>query len=278
MAYGGILGQSAPSVDFSGVGNLYVWKVSSVNEGTPTEYNSGHGTAVFRWSGTGTINTPQTYYYSDSLIGLMTGINRKGPYSVLYGELSGAMSTLRGKYVYAPDSWKSWYFYIYENATTSSGQETGISPPAYSNWVVPVRLYNDASIISEGYITSDNPDAYPQNGIVGEKLYEYVGQVGDGTRSVVGSYVGNGQYGSSNRNTLSFDFEPNFLFVQQSNGAYYMVVVRDSNTAYQDMPGSTGGSTISVIWSEKEVSWYSSGGQSVQMNSSGVVYNYIAFG
>ena len=103
-----------------------------------------------------------------------------------------------------------------------------------------------------------------------ETLALNVGSAGKNCRIAKGTYTGKGDYGSSNKNSLTFPFVP------------YLVIVYYSGDELQLMQGFTRGSgysnkNITVSWSGKKVSWYSSNSASEQYNTAGT-YHYIAFG
>ena len=92
-------------------------------------------------------------------------------------------------------------------------------------------------------------------------------------RVVVGTYTGTGTYGSSNKNSLTFDAEPLFLLI---NGGGYTAYL--SETGRRTAANSGGDSIRSMVtyWG-KTISWYSSGNDQLQLNVSGTTYTYMAF-
>lgn len=105
-----------------------------------------------------------------------------------------------------------------------------------------------------------------------------------------GSYVGTGTAGSSNPNSLTFDFIPKVLIVQaydwssfnagsddflnfaiMVNGiSLYMGVQSDSNVSSK---------SVSVTWSGNTVSWYSTTSNAMsQLNGGSEKYFYVAIG
>ena len=78
----------------------------------------------------------------------------------------------------------------------------------------------------------------------------------------IGSYVGTGVYGTTNRNKLTFDFEPKILFLED------LCIVR----------GATNLGSIYFGWSGKTVYWWSSQGALAQKNADGFTYHYAAIG
>ena len=97
-----------------------------------------------------------------------------------------------------------------------------------------------------------------------------------------GSYVGTGTYGSSNPNTLTFEFEPKFLVVQTDTisfpgGLIWVNGISEIGSIFTDT--STSASLdISINKSGKSITWYSSDGSEDQMNSSSQNYYYFAIG
>lgn len=123
-------------------------------------------------------------------------------------------------------------------------------------------------------------------------------------KMVTGTYTGNGKTGSSNKNTLTFDFDPVMVVVaangpshgmSEANGAIgflfptkgTMVVLKGSGSSSEPSGYKTDtwvGNQVSV--SGGVVSFYFNGNWStgsnsdtqLQLNSSGQTYNYVAIG
>ena len=118
-----------------------------------------------------------------------------------------------------------------------------------------------------------------------------------------GSYVGTGACGSTNPNTLTFDFEPKFVFIlgrggYKYNGLEYNVqtlMVHGSTNANSfgfaaDYAPSTSGrgydGGLTVSWGNNSVSWYlnqvsnasDSLSNTLQLNVANVTYYYVAMG
>ena len=81
----------------------------------------------------------------------------------------------------------------------------------YTAYHLIESIYSDASVAA-GYVNSSNPNAYPPETSDGFE-YNYLGQLGGLCNIVVGSYVGNGKYGQSNPNSITFPFEPKIVFI-----------------------------------------------------------------
>ena len=101
-------------------------------------------------------------------------------------------------------------------------------------------------------------------------------------RIQTGSYVGTGKSGSSNKNSLTFDFEPKFVYVMPSSNGYdgkRLFLIRDCTKSASGTASST---ENTIEWSGNTVSWYGGVGQTShiegQLNVSGTTYRYFAIG
>ena len=120
---------------------------------------------------------------------------------------------------------------------------------------------------------------------------------------VIGTYTGTGTYGSSNNNTLTFDFVPKVVIISaqtiQSPQSGYSMIIPQGAAGAVSLTGSaidsgvTAGSGVAlggqnvVSWSNngKTVNWYYDGGSyssynfsGCQMNYSSIEYSYLAIG
>lgn len=108
-------------------------------------------------------------------------------------------------------------------------------------------------------------------------------QIKDGVKIATGSYTGTGTYGSSNPNSLTFDFEPKVLFIapitNQSGPLNFQSVFWKGMTSFPTYIGSADtGMSVVVSWGTT-VSWYTNGSYANrQLNDSGTSYAYIAIG
>ena len=100
-----------------------------------------------------------------------------------------------------------------------------------------------------------------------------------GCKIATGSYVGNGKKGSSNPNTLSFDFQPKLIVITGDVKHNYipLVFIRGCSTVYTS---SNDNASIAITWSDNGVSWYATSTMydDVQFNMQGAVYSYAAIG
>lgn len=96
---------------------------------------------------------------------------------------------------------------------------------------------------------------------------------------VIGSYTGNGKYGSSNKNSLTFSFEPKIIFMHVYNTRDYNCVPM----CYIWVNGATScashfsGYDNTVSWSGHTVSWYSNNAEQ-QFNENNKIYHYLVIG
>ena len=100
-------------------------------------------------------------------------------------------------------------------------------------------------------------------------------------RIATGSYTGNGAYGFSNKNTLTFDFVPKFVVVlgdfNNASLSYRLFLI---NGAKYASAGYAGGNPVTVSWDDTTVSWYCSNytAGADQMNLKDATYRYVAIG
>lgn len=128
-----------------------------------------------------------------------------------------------------------------------------------------------------GYVNSPDADAYPP-AVSDGYTYTALGQLGSKVRIETGSYVGTGTYGSSNPNSLTFDFEPKVVIVQQQNDVIYGGFPWQYGTYVAKPYISSGTGVVSLSWERNKVSWYNETNQTNQLNGSNVTYNYVAIG
>ena len=124
-------------------------------------------------------------------------------------------------------------------------------------------------------------------GAAGESLAALTTDLGSGgqnCRAVVGSYVGTGTYGEANKLTLQVPFTP--LLVLIANPAESSSIIDRVPLWMRGLTkGSNGysGYTVVLQWGEHSVSWYTTntnvnGPEHLQLNVSGLTYNYVILG
>lgn len=104
-----------------------------------------------------------------------------------------------------------------------------------------------------------------------------------------GSYVGTGKYGSANPNSLTFDIEPDYLFISSAAGyaesAYNIIIpVCALTEEYKDYAYMVNNFETSRYGFAKKVGktvyWYNGNGSYAyqQANTSGATFNYCCVG
>lgn len=94
-----------------------------------------------------------------------------------------------------------------------------------------------------------------------------------------GSYVGTGTYGSSNKNTLNFTFNPKIVILSGLSMSYSTVIfTQGADSAFNEMQSYVTASTQYVTWGTNTISWYNNYDATCQFNSSGQTYRYTAIG
>lgn len=148
------------------------------------------------------------------------------------------------------------------------------------------------------YLQSSDRSAYPDSGVQDGYEYQYLGIPFENASSLhvkiaTGSYVGTGKYGSSNPNSLTFEFAPKLLFItqQQGNGDFWGIDSIDGNpmdctvltTSYVSGLGfaTTTESDLFSGYAKKSedgrtITWYHRDNVSSQLNSAGYTYYYFA--
>ena len=93
-----------------------------------------------------------------------------------------------------------------------------------------------------------------------------------------GSYVGKGNYGASNPNTLTFQFKPMFILLKTNTPDPSSSIPRNFIlTRPSSEMGFNMNNMGSVSWSDTSVSWYNKNALE-QLSESNVTYWYIAIG
>ena len=146
----------------------------------------------------------------------------------------------------------------------------GVNPSGYSQLGTPL---NKANLLDDATATALELSDQTVNGAL-LKLNERA-------KIQVVTYVGDGTYGSSNPNTLAFDFKPQIVFIAGDPDTFYGIYIQGVLQAYP--VGSSASSAIKkVSWSGNNLSWYAEVGYGdnapAQQNVSGKTYHAVAFG
>lgn len=109
-----------------------------------------------------------------------------------------------------------------------------------------------------------------------------------GVQIAIGSYTGNGKYGESNPNSLTFGFVPKIVFISGNSSSSLRLyqgsinVVNEFGNAFS-IPYSSSSNVYAYGWyvsvTNNQVSWYTEfSSPEYQMNDSNSTYYYIAIG
>lgn len=131
-------------------------------------------------------------------------------------------------------------------------------------------------ITAGAQITSPGVQGYaPQDGWLWVRP-EWEGHYG--LKVATGTYVGTGTFGVGNKNTLTFDFEP------QSITIYHPTVGESGGSPWgRDVTvgrSHTAGSSVKLVtleWTGNNLSWYGESA-SFQLNTAGIVHRFVAIG
>lgn len=109
-----------------------------------------------------------------------------------------------------------------------------------------------------------------------EYTIEYLGKLGDKARVQVVSYVGTGTYGSSNPNSLTFDFAPKMVTIMDYEALNAAIIMQGQTKYASSITGSNYNGSCNM--NGKTLTYHNTRGPSYQLNSSGAKYLVIAIG
>lgn len=292
--------------------NQYWWKKRSYVEASEYEEKQTAATATVDLLYANDNTTTNTISYSDSIsINQSTGtVSLKNPSTVTlrynkYSE-SELKNLFAGKYIKgAKDSPLTIYLVgvkigqsplgtngnLIQNfdSDTETGRYIRITYPALK--VITSQQVTTPTIGDWSYLQSSNRNAYPDSGITDGYEYLYLGKPYENflnlpTRIETGSYVGTGTFGGNDKNTLTFSFVPQIVFIvedYQTNSGF-----TSANMIVQGQDASNGVDYSSylrwyITWSSDgtSVSWHaygSTGNADRQMNTTSRTYRYVAIG
>ena len=163
--------------------------------------------------------------------------------------------------------------------------------------ITVVDAYTDWS-----YVSSSDRNAYPDSGSADGWEYQYLGIPFDNAimatiKIAVGTYTGLGVYGADNPNSLTFDFEPKFVFVYSLDTLQYYVKYHGTSYFNEYLLWGAGLTLGEAVYSSgysykmnftqdgKTLTWYASDASSsktaspdYQLNIANKNYGYIAIG
>ncbi len=230
-----------------------------------------------------------TFKYSDSItIDEVGNLSLTNPltFTATYAQFRNDYgTTLLGKYLDTTGlAHEAGIIFIPTNASINyyNGRQVEIK----NSYVISVGYDENRAFV--GYVNSPSPDAYPP-AVSDGYAYTPLGQLGDKVRIATGSYTGTGTYGSSNPNSLTFEFEPKAIFMWAVNNGIrfpnalaattYIAAIPANNVYYYggfDYPSQSRGQIKRSI-DGKTITWYSTD-PGYQLNSSAFTYYYLAIG
>ena len=144
-------------------------------------------------------------------------------------------------------------------------------------------IYTDSS----GNIYTEQEYETKITDVLGNLISIPADQIKDGVKIATGSYTGTGTYGSSNPNSLTFDFKPKLVIISAES----LIIGYGSTLTQPDWKLWIGQPNAYVGYNKGNVkdtykvegnkfSWYNSnyGSATMQLNYSGQTYYYIAIG
>lgn len=188
-----------------------------------------------------------------------------------------------GSYISSYYGWSSTYFLVpyAQNGVNGNSDAAMVAKKVSSS-------YWHISAGDTTYAHSTDRNAFPDSGTVDGILYAYLGRPFEKFPTMpqveTGTYVGTGEYGVSNKNTLTFNSVPKLILIQGtgSNASCGWIL---PGAGYGSSFHAVNNCTISKLIAEvndKTISWYPfkniSNGGWYQLNEKEVAYHYIALG
>ena len=165
------------------------------------------------------------------------------------------------------------------NVTVSKTDYLGVS---YSyTFTIPSFEISDEGIAQQ-FQNSQGVSIFPvtlARYVIGKNGQDVNTLIGDGLKIKSGYYTGTGTFGSTNLNSLTFDFVPKFLMITNRNNAGFCPLMVYGQPGTYCQVGSTTG-YLTTTWgndSGKTVKWYGTSAE-LQLNNSGQHYVYVAIG
>lgn len=213
------------------------------------------------------------YYYSETIkvsdTGTLTQENVKHYTANATNDswVSNIQSAIRGKFITV-------------SGETNNGGSEGTNLVYIPDDAIVSYFENGVSLgypYNYGFLVNKMQQVTGYPAIPASTVITYLGQLGEpGAKIEVGSYVGTGTYGTLNRCSLTFSSTPKIVFIKSSGESKVMILF------YGHTRGDSTGSTSSsgkpqTTWDGNTVTWYTDSSASVQFNSSGETYDYLAF-
>lgn len=148
--------------------------------------------------------------------------------------------------------------------------------PSNSKGIRPALILPSTFVIytdSSGNIYTEQEYETKITDVLGNLISIPADQIKDGVKIATGSYTGTGTYGSSNPNSLTFDFEPKLVVVRATggDGGHSWIIGCNHGKGGND-------AWITITWNSNTVAWYHNSSADYQLNASGTKYYYLAIG
>ena len=271
-----------------GLGNEYVWEKTVVTNNYGYKESTNELAMSLKSSdGTVTVHYGDTYSVDEELT---VTIRNEQTFTMAYGSDPSVMNVLKGKWWWSTQYGNSIVYYLPSDATITRSY---VSESCYYYTSVKQTERRDFYVIhvstTVGYVNSPDQNASPP-AVSDGYTYTALGQLGAKVRVETGSYTGTGTYGSSNPNSLTFDFPPKIMGVT-GNGSFQLGVSAADNRlslveAYTEsfqFKSGFGTNVMNYGYGRKTnggrtIEWYSTNSASNQLNESGSTYYYFAIG
>lgn len=189
---------------------------------------------------------------------------------------------------------ESWTASTLQAAIRGQFLQRGNSMNPSSSYVPAGTIYipNDAVVTrsNDNYLVSKYQPVSSYAAIPAGTTIEYLGKLGDRTRAQIINYVGTGTYGSSNPNSLTFDFVPKvamYLGASKDNGSTQSSTTKRAMFQKELTINYVSGFGFSLDSSNypsygkrsadgKTFYWYTTGAARHQLNESSYIYYFLA--
>lgn len=116
-----------------------------------------------------------------------------------------------------------------------------------------------------------------------KNLINYMQLLGGVPKIATGSYIGTGTYGANNPCRLTFSFLPKFVIVSRGREASTSksvigIFVRADHGMKITQSTNYASMFLYATWADTSLSWSDEGGESNQLNETGIPYHYLAIG
>lgn len=137
------------------------------------------------------------------------------------------------------------------------------------------EVYSDAS----GNAYTDQKYESKITDVLGNPISIPVGQIKDGVKLATGSYTGTGTYGSSNPNSLTFDFDPKLVFISlKDQRPSVCAFAINGQTTFSKTNADDSSQTNLCSFSRNLFTWYNEIDADIQFNIFNRTYCYVAIG